>query len=216
MRVSIQPSVFVAAMTVICSLIAFFVFTNIGGTTTELVSRSIPTTVNSLRLAEETTSLVASVPKLMAAENESRRLETAEEIDRLARSLKERIERLRTLDAGEKRVEIDTAQIALVERLDALDRAVTGRILVSAQRQARALSIRRAHEELLEGLTPAIDDANFDLMTKTQGAENKAASNASLEIAAPSARSKRGRQSVGWAPDRSLAGHRTCAPAAIA
>jgi phosphoglycerate-specific signal transduction histidine kinase len=125
----------VAATTVICSLIAFFVFTNIGETTTELVSRSIPTTVNSLRLAEETTSLVASVPKLMAAENEPSRLETAEEISYLLRNLKERIERLGTLDAGEKRAEIDTAQIALVERLDALDLAVTGRILVSVRRQ---------------------------------------------------------------------------------
>jgi Ser/Thr protein kinase RdoA (MazF antagonist) len=55
----------------------------------------------------------------------------------LVRNLKERMERLRTLDAGEKRAEIDPAQFALVDRLDALDRAVTDRILVSARRQAR-------------------------------------------------------------------------------
>jgi hypothetical protein len=45
---------FMAATTVVCSLIALYAFTNIGGTTTEIVSQSMPATVNSLRLAEET------------------------------------------------------------------------------------------------------------------------------------------------------------------
>ena len=45
-----------------------------------------------------------------------------------------------------------------------------------------AFSIRKAHEELLEGITPAIDDANFELMTKSQGAENKAAANEAIEL----------------------------------
>ena len=44
-----------------------------------------------------------------------------------------------------------------------------------------AASIRKAHEELLEGITPAVDDANFELMTKSQGAENKAAANEAIE-----------------------------------
>ena len=62
---------FMAAMTVVCSLIALYAFTNIGGTTTEIVSQSMPATVHSLRLAEETSDLVASAPRLMTAEDES-------------------------------------------------------------------------------------------------------------------------------------------------
>jgi methyl-accepting chemotaxis protein len=42
------------------------------------------------------------------------------------------------------------------------------RIQISAQRRALALAVRKAHENLLEAITPAIDDANFDLMTKSQ------------------------------------------------
>ena len=41
-------------------------------------------------------------------------------------------------------------------------------------------SIREAHEELLDG-SPAIDDANFDLMMKSQNAESKATSNEAVE-----------------------------------
>jgi HAMP domain-containing protein len=69
----------------------------------------------------------------------------------------------------------------MVERIDALNQAVTERIAISEQRQAMAFSIRKAHEELLEGITPAIDDANFELMTKNQGAGTKAASNEEIE-----------------------------------
>ena len=56
----------------------------------------------------------------------------------------------------------------MVERLDALNQAVTERLEISAQRRALALSVRRAHEDILEAITPAIDDANFDLMTRNQ------------------------------------------------
>ena len=165
---------FMAAMTVVCSLIALYAFTNIGGTTTEIVSQSMPATVHSLRLAEETSDLVASAPRLMTAEDESRRSEIADQIAQQARNLVARIERLRMLDAS-RSAEIDAAQIAMVERIAALNQAVTERITISDQRQAMTFSIRKAHEELLEGITPAIDDANFELMTKTRGAGTKEA-----------------------------------------
>jgi signal transduction histidine kinase/DNA-binding response OmpR family regulator len=171
---------FMAAITVIGSLIALYTFTNIGATTTEIVSQSMPATVHSLRLAEETSGLVASAPQLMTVEDESRRSEIAEQIAQQARNLVARIERLRTLDAS-RSTEINAAQIAMVERIDALNQAVTERITISEQRQAMAFSIRKAHEELLEGITPAIDDANFELMTKNQGAGTKAASNEEIE-----------------------------------
>jgi phosphoglycerate-specific signal transduction histidine kinase len=156
---------FMAAITVVCSLIALYAFTNIGGTTTEIVSQSMPATVHSLRLAEETSGLVASAPQLMTAEDESRRSEIAEQIARQARNLSARIDRLRMLDASMS-TEIQAAQMAMAERIDALNQAVTERITISKQRQAMAFSIRKAHEELLQGITPAVDDANFELMTK--------------------------------------------------
>ena len=77
--------------------------------------------------------------------------------------------------------EIEVARGAMVERLDALNQAVTERIKISAQRRALALSVRRAHEDILEAITPAIDDANFDLMTRNQASGGSAAVNRSIE-----------------------------------
>jgi phosphoglycerate-specific signal transduction histidine kinase len=171
---------FMAGITVVCSLIALYAFTNIGGTTTKIVSQSMPATVHSLRLAEETNGLVAAAPRLMAAEDESQRSEIAEQIARQTRDFLARIDQLRVLDAKVGR-EIHAAQTAMIDRIAALNQAVIERITTSGQRQAMAASIRKAHEELLIGLTPAIDDANFELMTKSQGAENKAASNQAIE-----------------------------------
>jgi methyl-accepting chemotaxis protein WspA len=161
---------FAAAITLIGSLIALHQFSSIGETTTRIVTYSMPAMVQSLRLAEETSGLVASAPRLMAVVDERGRTAVAGEIAEQTRNLAARIERLRILD-GSRGTEIETAQTAMVQRLDALSRAVTERLIISDQRRAMALSVRKAHEELLEGINPLIDDANFDLMiaSKTTG-----------------------------------------------
>ena len=54
------------------------------------------------------------------------------------------------------------------EQLDALNQAVAGRIKISDQRRALVRLVRKYHEQLLEAITPAIDDANFDVMMQMQ------------------------------------------------
>ena len=112
---------FMAITTVICSLIGLYAFTNIGGTTTKIVSQSMPATVHSLRLAEEASGLVAVAPRLMAAVDESHRSEVAEQIAQQTRDFLTRIDQLRTLDANMSG-EIQAAQTAMVDRIAALNR----------------------------------------------------------------------------------------------
>ncbi len=69
-----------------------------------------------------------------------------------------------------------------MERLTALNHAVTDMLTISNERRALAASIRGAHEALLTALAPAIDDANFDLMTKSKQAGMDARLNATLEL----------------------------------
>jgi methyl-accepting chemotaxis protein len=133
----------------------------------------MPATVESIRLSEDTSDLVAFAPRLMAAQDESHRAEIASEIAAQSRNLKVRIDHLRAFNASQSAEIADTldrsmARAAMDERLDALSHAVADRIQISAQRRALALAVRKAHENLLEAITPAIDDANFDLMTKSQ------------------------------------------------
>jgi hypothetical protein len=127
----------------------------------------MPATVHSLRLAEETSGLVATAPRLMAAEDESLRSGVAEQIAQQTRDFLTRIDQLPMLAANMSK-EIQAAQTAMVDRIAALNQTVTERIAIAGRRQAMATSIRKAHEELLEGTTPAIDDANFDLMRKVR------------------------------------------------
>jgi methyl-accepting chemotaxis protein len=169
-----------AGMTVVGSLFALYASANISATMSEIVSRSMPATVESLRLAEEASTLVASAPRLMTASDDNRRDEIASDIAAQSRMLSERIARLRQLDAGQNDA-IEVARAAMVERLDALNQAVTERMKISAQRRALALSVRKVHEDILEAITPAIDDANFDLMTRNQAAGGNAAVNQSIE-----------------------------------
>jgi methyl-accepting chemotaxis protein len=171
---------FAAGMTVVGSLFALYASANISATMTQIVARSMPATVESLRLSEEASALVASAPRLMAVEDEDHRKEIAHDITAQSRMLSERIERLQSLDASESD-EIEVARAALDKQLDALNQVVTGRIKISTERRALALSVRKFHESLLEGITPAIDDANFDLMTRKPAAQDEAALNQSID-----------------------------------
>ena len=169
-----------AGMTVVGSLFALYASADISKTMSDIVSRSIPATVESLRLSEDTSALVASAPRLMAVGDERHRTEIAGEIAAQSRSLTTRIEHLRALDASQSD-EIEVAQAAMNKQLEILNQTVADRIKISDQRRILAISVRKSHENLLEAITPAIDDANFDLMTKNPAAEGDAALNQSID-----------------------------------
>ncbi len=88
---------FAAALTIVCSLVSFYDLVEIGATTNEIVSRSLPATIVSLRLAEEASSLVASSPRLMSSKDDKSRSEIASRIDQQAKNLTLGIERLKEL-----------------------------------------------------------------------------------------------------------------------
>src|SRR5690242_12160440 len=90
---------FVAALTVMCSLIALYAFTTIGDTTTNIVSRNMPATVQSLRLAEESSRFLASVPRLMMVEDDKSNKALSAEIASHLGGLNSRIENLRRIDS---------------------------------------------------------------------------------------------------------------------
>jgi len=167
-----------AAMTVICSVVVLFVSTDTAKTLNEIVSRSMPATVESFRLSEETSRLTALAPRLIAVEDEAHRAEIAADIAAQSRDLQARIEHLHALDSSEGG-EIAAAKATMDERLNALKEAVADRIRISDQRRALAVAVRNAHENLLVAITPIIDDANFDLMTKDE--TDKATLNQSIE-----------------------------------
>ena len=116
----------------------------------------------------------------MAATDEKIRAAIAEKIETQAKTLAQGIDRLKALGIANTN-DFNATRIALLERLGALSQTVGYRITVSKERGALASSIRPAHEALLDSLAPAIDDANFDLMTKSKQAGLDSALNVTLE-----------------------------------
>lgn len=164
---------FAALLTVVCSLVALVAFTIIGRTTTEIVTRTMPATVESLRLADEVSRLIASVPGLLTAQDERARKVVADDIVQQQKALESQIDSLLALDESKSK-DINEAEFVMTERLSALGRSVSDRIIVSHERQELMISARALHENLLEAIIPAIDDANFDLMMKTKSVTNPA------------------------------------------
>src|SRR5215467_13513088 len=88
---------FAAALTIIGAWVAFYEFTVIGSTTNEIVSRSLPATAVSLRLAEQASSLVSSGPRLMTAGSDKVRAEILADINKQEESLEAGIAQLKAL-----------------------------------------------------------------------------------------------------------------------
>jgi methyl-accepting chemotaxis protein len=153
---------FVAALTVLCSLVGLYAFTTIGDTTTSIVARNMPATVQSLRLAEDASRLLASVPRLMTIEDEKTEKALAAEITQHLGTLTGRIENLRMLDSAGSS-EVKTIQATMFERIEVLKRLVHDRIGLAAERQKLAASIRQARDQFLGGISPAADDATLAL-----------------------------------------------------
>jgi len=159
-----------AALTILCSSLSYYEFVAIGTTTNRLVSKRMPAAVVSLRLAEEATSLVSSAPRLMAAQNETARAQIEQHIGQQEKQVADDIDQLKALDL-DLSDKIVASRNGLLERLQTLSQAISDKLQITQERAALAASIRTTHEALLDALAPAIDDANFDLMTRSKSAD---------------------------------------------
>ena len=171
---------FAAVLTFVGSVTAVYEFTTIGAATNNILSYSYPATVVSLRLAEEASSLVSLAPRLMTAADDKTRIEVTARIDQQAKDLKEGTERLKLLGIA-KANDIEVARDTLMQRLAALSQIVKDRIIISYKRHYLSSSIQPAHEALTAVLVPAIDDANFDIITRNKLTGTETALNSEIE-----------------------------------
>ena len=172
---------FAAALTIAGSLIAIYEFTEIGKTTSEIVSRSLPATIVSLRLAEQASDLISAAPRLMVAKNEYERSEVAKGIGQQAKSLAEGVARLRALGVANT-ADIDVTRNALVKRLDTLNQVVTNRIAISSERETLTAAIQPAYRALHKALVPTIAAANSDLANTSKETGLEGALNQKIDL----------------------------------
>ncbi|HEY6632139.1 MAG TPA: adenylate/guanylate cyclase domain-containing protein [Rhizobiaceae bacterium] len=188
------------ALTLAASVVAWISFVELGQLQRRITREHIPSITDSLRLAQQSALIAATVPTLVSADNEGERRHMMvalrhqqDIIVGLTDDLEE--DAAKSTDPGIPRhlvAEIRVASGELFGALDRLDQSV-GRQLglksVLAERRSRAVE---AHRRLIETLAPLLDDATLFLVTGYRNLEEVApvpqelrySQNALLEYAA--------------------------------
>mgnify|MGYP001271633304 CR=1 FL=1 len=159
----------VSALTVCAAAVSYIAFNNVSVSLQVVTEEAAPAISNALRLSEASKEIAAAIPTLTAAAN-GRQLSTA--ANNLARS---------EADLGTQMdlVEASTDDRAAVDRLRGLGGEISGRLgelnkqmslrlALQDKRLALTQQIAGMHKELLNQLGPIIDQANNDLVAKSE------------------------------------------------
>jgi methyl-accepting chemotaxis protein len=141
----------------------------------------MPATVQSLRLAEESSRLLAAVPRLMMVEDDKTQKALSAEIASLLGGLRGRIENLRMLDSTASN-EVKTILAAIIEKIDALRTIVDDRIALIARRQELAQSIRPAREGFVGAISPVVTFASSAMVNIADDQKSRAERTAAIDL----------------------------------
>jgi methyl-accepting chemotaxis protein len=156
--------IFVAALTVAASGIAYWSYRNMGQTLHDIAGQRVPAMSFSLRAARSSAEIVSVAPKLLAAAD-------LDERDKALTTLKDNQKELtRTIDAlaqtpggREVTASLQVAVDQMAANLSELSKNVEQRLALREQRLTADAGIRSTYNTLSQALTPLIDDAYFDL-----------------------------------------------------
>ncbi len=161
------------ALTLAASIVAWFAFVELGQHQRRITREHIPSITDSLRLAGRSNLIAATAPALISASSEAERTAVMATLREQSAALDELIERLHAEVADNRSAPEDHALIAeigatsagLVGKLDELDRAVSNEIALRAELEQRVDAAAILHRQLVELLTPLLDDATLYLAT---------------------------------------------------
>ena len=142
----------IAGLTVLASVVTWFLFGNVRDNLTIIAERNLPEIVASFRLAEESAQLSASIPRMVAARNEG-------ELDAEERSLGTRLEAIKSF-TGRHRVHGDDPEKLVHDferigrdvrsHIDRLRDVVRENLSITRLREATALSLFSDHDDFIE------------------------------------------------------------------
>ncbi|MDB5406840.1 MAG: methyl-accepting chemotaxis sensory transducer [Rhodospirillales bacterium] len=154
----------VAGTTVVASLTAWLLFSQIGALLNGVATRNIPEVVATMELATETQALVASAPNLLNADTAERRGEQLAALKQMQQAVSRTLDQIASFGDGGQAVDsLRKLNAAVDGRIAALDKAVGTRIELSTQRVAAAKASRLAHGAVLQILNPALDKVQSDI-----------------------------------------------------
>jgi len=161
------------AFTLVASLVAWMAFIELGEQQQSVARENVPAITLSLRLARQSALIAAAAPKMLTVTTEDERLRVIAELqgqhaeldlmfDALAGTLSDDPENSETR-AALNDVRTDSGQFSA--SLMALSQSVGLRLALQSELDRQVERAVDAHRELLEAITPLMDDATFYLVT---------------------------------------------------
>ncbi len=154
-----------AALTAIASLVAWYVFGDIGRSVTRVTDESMPGIFGALSLAEKSNEIAVTMPALVTSRSQEERVleqalltQRTADLDRLIDGLAGRHV---GADAAERLMGLKQA---LAAKLVELDAAVEGRLDLKAKIETRRQRLASVHAGFLDAIEPLVDDSVFDLV----------------------------------------------------
>ena len=135
---------------------ALYLMSQLGGAVERAIGDILPKTLVAMRLSEHSALLAASAPSLTAARNPQETEQVATALDRLKTEIDQSLASLEeNYDAGQLQ-QVRQKVATLAETLSTLKAATNERIVLDGRHSAAVDSIRQAHSEFSDTVSPVV------------------------------------------------------------
>ncbi|MDE2809584.1 MAG: ATP-binding protein [Gemmatimonadota bacterium] len=154
------------ALTMVASLVAWFSFDQVGDAQRQVNERAVPEIATAFAVAQQSSTLAAAAPRLVAAETEMAFAEVAAKVASERDDFKKQLAALTQQGAAEERfARIRARGDTLIANINAIKASVSKRFEFRDRSRGLQKNLESLQNELIGILTPAIDDQLFYAMT---------------------------------------------------
>ena len=153
-------------LTMVASLVAWFSFDQVGDAQRQVNERAVPEIATAFAVAQQSGTLAAAAPRLVAAETQMAFAEVTAKVTAERDAFKKQLAALTQQGAAEERfARIRAHGDTLIANINAIELSVSKRFELNAHSRALYNNLESLQNELIGILVPAIDDQLFYAMT---------------------------------------------------
>ena len=154
------------ALTMVASLVAWFSFDQVGDAQRQVNERAVPEIATAFAVAQQSGTLAAAAPRLVAAETQMAFVEVATKVASERDDFKKQLAALTQQGAAEERfARIRARGDTLIANINAIEVSVSKRFELRELNRGLQKNLETLQNELIGILIPAIDDQLFYAMT---------------------------------------------------
>ena len=155
-----------AALTMVASLVAWFSFDQVGEAQRQVNERAVPEIATAFAVAQQSGSLAAAAPRLVAAETPMAFAEVAAQVGAERDDFKQQLAALTQQGADDERfARLRAHGDTLIANIKAIEASVAKHFELNARSRGLHKNLEKLQSDLTGILIPAIDDQLFYAMT---------------------------------------------------